>query len=120
MAAERLALLVRLPAWRHRAARADLDLALAAAAMDIPLEVYFLGAAVLQLAAERDSRPALLPPGYRAWATLSDVAGARVFAERAWLDRCASRSIPLILSPRALGPAELRDRWRQCRHVLMA
>ena len=37
--AERLGLLVRHPPWRHRAARADLDLAHAAVAMDLQLEV---------------------------------------------------------------------------------
>jgi sulfur relay (sulfurtransferase) DsrF/TusC family protein len=115
-----LALIVRRPPWHQRAARADLDLALAAMAMDIPLEVYFLGAALLQLARERDSRDALLPPGYRAWASLGDHAEVAVFAEQQWLDRCASRQIPLILRPRPLSRVAMTERWRCCRHVVAA
>jgi len=116
----RMALIVRDPPWHHRAARADVDLALAAAAMDFQLEVYFLGPALLQLAAERDSGPALLPGGYRAWASLCELTAARVYAEPDWLDECARRSIPLLLVPDSLSPAAMRDRWGQCRHILMA
>jgi sulfur relay (sulfurtransferase) DsrF/TusC family protein len=119
-AAGRLGLIVRHPPWRHRAARADLDLALAAVAMDYPVDVYFLGCALLQLAAERDSQAALLPPGYRAWASLPEQADVRVYAERAWLDVCARRAISLVLEPDPLDPGAMRDSWRRCRHVLMA
>ena len=115
----RLGLIVRHPPWRHRAARADLDLALAAVAMDYPIDVYFLGSALLQLAADRDSREALLPVGYRAWASLPAQADARVYAERAWLDACARRAVSLILEPEPLEPGAMRDSWRRCRHVVM-
>ena len=117
--AMRIGLIVRHPPWRHRAARADVDLALAAAAMDFRIEAYFLGSALLQLAAERDSRVALLPTGYRAWASLSELTDARVYAEPAWLDECARRCIPLLLDPEPLNPAAMRDSWRRCRHVLV-
>ena len=63
-----LALIVRDPPFAHRAARADLDVALAAAAMDFRLEIFFFGQAIMQLALERDCRDAMLPAGYRAWA----------------------------------------------------
>jgi len=117
--AGRIGLIVRHPPWRHRAARADLDLALAAAAMDFQLDVYFLGPALLQLAAERDSRGALLPTGHRAWGSLSEFADARVYAEQAWLEECARRSIALLFEPDPLSPEAMRDSWRRCRHVLM-
>ncbi len=120
VAADRLGLIVRHVPWRYRAARADIDLGLAAAAMDFQLEVYFLGPALLQLAAERDSRAALLPPGYRAWASLPELADARVYAEEAWLVLCARRSISLILDPSPLSPGAMRESWRSCRHVLVA
>jgi len=116
----RMGLIVRHPPWRQRAARADVDLALAAAAMDFRIEVYFLGSALLQLAAERDSRLALLPTGYRAWASLPGLSDVRVYAEQAWLDECRRRGIPLLLDPEPLSPAAMRDGWRRCRHVLMA
>jgi sulfur relay (sulfurtransferase) DsrF/TusC family protein len=114
-----LALIVRGHPWHHRAARADLDLALAAVAMDIDLEVYFLGGALMQLAAHRDSEDALLPPGYRAWAALPELAEARFYAEREWLDRCADAAIELILPVRALSAGQMRAGWRRCRHVLV-
>jgi sulfur relay (sulfurtransferase) DsrF/TusC family protein len=119
VAAERLGLIVRHPPWRHRVARADLDLALAAVAMDYPVDVYFLGSGLLQLAADRDSREALLPIGYRAWASLTEQAEARVYAERAWLDACARRSVSLILEPEPLEPRAMPASWRRCRHVVM-
>lgn len=115
----RMGLIVRHPPWHHRAARADVDLALAAAAMDFQIEVYFLGSALLQLTAERDSRMALLPTGYRAWVSLPGLTDARVYAEQAWLDVCARRGIPLLLDPDPLSPAAMRDSWRRCRHVLV-
>lgn len=116
---KRLALLVRGRPYRQRAARADLDLALAAAALDFDLDLYFLGAGLLQLAAGRDGAAALLPAGYRAWAALPDLTGLRAFAEREWLDRCARDSIELLLPVQALGAAEMKDRWRRCRHALL-
>jgi sulfur relay (sulfurtransferase) DsrF/TusC family protein len=118
-AADQMGLIVRHPPWRHRAARADLDLALAAAAMDFQLAIYFLGPALLQLAAKRDIRTALLPSGYRAWASLPELTDARVYAEQSWLDACADRSISLILDPAPLSPEAMRASWRRCRHVLM-
>jgi sulfur relay (sulfurtransferase) DsrF/TusC family protein len=114
-----LALIVRGHPWQHRAARADLDLALAAAAMDFGLDVYFLGEALMQLAADRDSETALLPPGYRAWAALPELAEARFYAEREWLDRCADAAIELILPVSALSADQMQARWRRCRHVLV-
>ena len=61
-----LGLLVARPPYAARAPRAELDLALAAAALDYRLEIYFLGSAVLQLADDRGAEPAMLPSGYRA------------------------------------------------------
>lgn len=114
-----LALIVRGQPWHRRAARADLDLALAAAAMDYGLEVYFLGGALLQLAADRDSESALLPPGYRAWAALPELAEMRLYAEREWLKRCERAAIELILPVRAVSADEMQAGWRRCRHVLV-
>ena len=114
-----LALIVRGHPWHHRAARADLDLALAAAAMDFGLEVFFLGGALMQLAADRDSEAAMLPPGYRAWAALPDLAELRIFAEREWLERCERAAIPLVLPVQALSADEMRAKWRRCRHALV-
>ena len=115
----RLALIVRGLPFGRRAPRADLDLALAAAAMDFDLEVYFLGAALLQLAAERDGAAALLPSGYRAWAALPGLAEVRVFGEREWLRRCERRGIDLAMPVEGLDPEQMRAGWRRCRQALV-
>jgi sulfur relay (sulfurtransferase) DsrF/TusC family protein len=115
----RLVLLLRGRPYRQRAARADLDLALTAAALDFDLDLYFLGAALLQLAAGRDGAAALLPAGYRAWGALPDLTGLRAYAEREWLERCARHSIELLLPVQGLDADEMTDRWRQCRHALL-
>lgn len=116
---QRLALLVRGGPYRQRAARADLDFALAAAALDFDLDLYFLGAALLQLAAGRDGAAALLPAGYRAWGALPDLTRLRAYAEREWLERCARHSIELLLPVQALDAVDMTGRWRRCRHALL-
>jgi sulfur relay (sulfurtransferase) DsrF/TusC family protein len=113
----RLALIVRNPPWGRRAARSDVDPALAAAAMDFRLEVYLLGAALMQLAAERDSSNAMLPAGYRAWAALPDLAEVTFFAEREWLKRCDRAAIRLLLPVQALSAEAMQSGWRACDFV---
>jgi sulfur relay (sulfurtransferase) DsrF/TusC family protein len=115
----RLALLVRDRPYSRRAARTDLDTALAAAAMDIEIELYFLGAAVLQLADRRDPAPALLPPGYRGWSALPELAEVQAFAEQEWLQRCERDGINLLLPLQGLDAAAMAERWRACRHALL-
>jgi len=114
-----LALIVRDPPFAQRAARADLDVALAAAALDFRLEIFFLGKAVMQLAHERDCHAAMLPVGYRAWAALPELAEVRMYAEPAWLERCERRMIPLLLRLEPLSTAEMSVRWRRCQQVMM-
>ena len=118
-AGRHLALIVRGSPYGRRAPRTDLDLALAAAALDFRLEIYFLGAALLQLAAERDGAAARLPPGYRAWAALPDLADVRLFAENEWLRRCMDHGIELLLPVEGLDRVQMRAGWRQCRNALV-
>jgi len=112
-----LALVVRNPPWGRRAARADVDVALAAAAMEFRLEVYLLGAALLQIAAERDSSEALLPAGYRAWSALPELSEVEFFGEREWLERCERASIRLLLPVQSLSAEAMQSGWRRCQHV---
>lgn len=114
-----LALIVRDPPFAQRAARADLDVALAASAIDFRLEIFFLGEAVMQLALERDGQAAMLPAGYRAWAALPELAEARMYAETAWLECCERRMIPLLVPVEPLSTAAMSARWRRCQHVMM-
>jgi sulfur relay (sulfurtransferase) DsrF/TusC family protein len=118
-----LALIVRSGPYRRRSARSQLDVALAAAALDMNLEVYFVGGALLQLAPQRDVSAALLPAGYRGWAGLAELADplfpVGVYAEQRWLERCVTAGIELNPKPQALGEAQMRRRWRGCHRVLV-
>lgn len=114
-----LALLVHSSPFENRVARADLDLALAAAALDFEIQVYFFGDSILQLATERNSTDALLPAGYRAWSALPDLAETMVYAEKEWLDSCTARGIKLVMDVKGLDPCGMAGNWRQARHVLV-
>ena len=114
-----IGLIVNAPPYRSRVARDGVDFALAAAAMDFELRVYFPGAAILQLVAARDPSAAVLPGGYRAWAALPDLAEARVFVERHWDTICRSGGLELTLPVELLDPGEMRKSWRCCDHVVV-
>jgi len=114
-----LALFVTGRPYHNRVARADIDIALAAAALDFNLQIYFSGAAIMQLAAERNSADAQLPGGYRAWAALPDLAEAAIYVEQEWLEFCSARGIELVLPVGALSPAAMQRAWRGCDHALV-
>ena len=114
-----LALLVQDAPYRSREVRASLDVALAAAAMDFQLEIYFRGAAIMQLAREMDGETALLPAGYRAWAGLPELVDTGFFAEQGRLEQCANRGIELLLPVTGLSPEEWRRRWRLCDRAMV-
>ena len=115
----KLARIVRSRPYAHRAARADLDFALAAAAMGFELEIYFLGEALLQLTDRRNPEGAMLTPGYRAWAALPDLASTRVFAEAHWTNRVQELGIDLIMPVESLPPDRMRQSWRECPQVMV-
>jgi sulfur relay (sulfurtransferase) DsrF/TusC family protein len=114
-----LALLVRTPPYRSREPRAELDVALAALTLDFELEVYFLGDALLQLAANKDGGDAGLPAGYKAWAALSELGTVRLFGESGWLRRCERLGTDLLLQVDGLGAARMKTRWRACDRVIV-
>lgn len=113
-----LAILVASAPYKARSARHELDVALAAAALDFRLEVYFLGSALLQLVTG-SAAEALLPPGYRGWGALPDLGDARFFAEQAWLDRMRAGGATMALPVEGLDPAAMKRRWRGCRHSMV-
>lgn len=114
-----LALLVQGNPYENRASRASLDLALAAAAMDFQLFVYFQGAAIAQLLSRRDCEGALLPPGYRAWAALPELTETVVYGEKAWVDYFSRMRTELILPARALSALQFRTHWRRHDHAMV-
>jgi sulfur relay (sulfurtransferase) DsrF/TusC family protein len=114
-----LGMIVNTPPYGNRTARDSIDFALAAAAMDFELRVYFPGLAILQLAAERNASAAMLPGGYRAWAALPDLSAARIFVEQQWQVFCQARELDLVMPVEALSAAGMKQSWRGCDHVIV-
>jgi sulfur relay (sulfurtransferase) DsrF/TusC family protein len=114
-----LALIVNSQPYEHRVARANIDLALAAAAFDFEIQVYFTGSSILQLGAERNTGGAMLPPGYRAWAALPELAETSFYAEQGWLDFCVDNGVKLLMPVEALSSSRMKQAWRNCRHVMV-
>jgi hypothetical protein len=112
-------LVLRSGPYRQRSARSQLDVALVAAALDVPLRLYFLADAALQLADERDTRPAGLPVGYRGWASIASMAQVAAFAEPGWLERMAQLGIEPLLKVQARTRAQMRADWEKCAKLLV-
>jgi sulfur relay (sulfurtransferase) DsrF/TusC family protein len=121
-----LGLVIRSGAYAQRSPRTQLDVALLAATLDFRLSLYFVGEAVLQLAHGHGVRPdtsaALLPPGYRAWASLPGLferSLLEVFAEPHWLDRMQHGGLVASLQLQAMTSEEMRSSWNRCDRVLV-
>lgn len=118
----RLGLIVRSTSYLQRSARTQLDVALLAATLDCDLRLYFIGAAVLQLIPKGDTRPALLPAGHRAWASLPelfDKATLQTFVEPAWLEQLQANNVHSCLHLQASSPQEMRQDWTACDRLLV-
>lgn len=114
-----LALIIQSPPYQNRAARDGIDFALAAAAMEYELRVYFPGLAIMQLACERNSAEALLPAGYRAWSALPEISAAGIYAERSWMEYFQSRGLKWVMPVKALSASALKQSWRACDHAVV-
>lgn len=113
-----LGFIVRQAPYAQRSPRAQLDFALAAASLEIPLEIYFLGPAVWQLAARRDPQAAGLPGGLKGWAAVAELTPARFFAQAEAFDELAQARTGWLVEVEALEIASMARRWRNCRQVM--
>jgi len=121
MSAFRLGLIVRDSAYEQRWARTQLDVAMLATTLDFNLHIYFLGKAVLQLVDRGDTAAALLPAGYRAWASLPELAEQaefQVFADVVWLERLRRIGQETCLPVRACSVIEMRREMKLCDRLL--
>ena len=114
-----IGLVLRSGPYHQRSARAQLDVALAAAALEQPLRLYFLGAAVLQLLGCREPAKAHLPPGYRAWASLPELTAVTAFAEAGWLDWLEQNGMTSVLPLETATRQQMQADWRACQRVLV-
>jgi len=114
-----IALIVRTPPYRQRAARAQTDVAAVAAALGCPLRLYFVGLAALQLRARREPGAAALPAGYRAWASLTELTEVRAWVEPRWLRFFPPGADDWLLAPAAMEAGAMARDWRRCAAVLV-
>ena len=113
-----LGLIVRQAPYAQRCPRAQLDVALAAAVLELPLEVYFLGDSVWQLAAERDTSMAKLPGGLKGWAALPGMTSIRFFAAEGQCLRMRQQGAEPIVTVEELNSDSMARRWRACVQVM--
>jgi len=116
---QRLGLVVRSGPWRGRSNRDQLDVALAAAAMGMELDLFFVGEGALQLLTGRDGAAAGLPPGHRAWASLAELTPTRVFMETSRYEALHSAGLHTLVRTEPLGQADMRARQDRCDRVLV-
>ena len=112
----RLALVVRSDPLADRSARAQLDVALAAAAMDVPLEVYFVGAGARHLLPASSAAGAGLPSAQRAWPALAGLTAVSAWAEPGIAEDATPHG---DWGVRPLALADMAERWSACRWVLV-
>lgn len=115
----RLGLLIRSGPWCGRSSRDQLDIALAAAALGFELELFFMGAGVLQLLADRDGRQAGLPPGHKAWASLTDLAPTRAWVEQGRFEQIQAAGVGWLMTVQAAEAGAMLVRQAQCDRLLV-
>lgn len=113
-----LALVVRKAPYAQRSARTQLDVVLAAATLELPMEVYFLGEGVWQLAAEREPGAAGLPRGLKGWAAIDQMTRVAYFAEAGALQVMRDHNVDTVVAVEGLDQSAIADRWLACRQVM--
>ena len=113
-----LALVVQQAPYAQRSARAQLDFALAAATLELPLEIFFLGDAAWQLVKERESASAGLPRGLKGWAAIITMTRVSFFADADCVELIRGHGAETVVSLEGLDRTEIADRWCSCRQVV--
>ena len=114
----RLGLVIRQAPYAQPAPRSQLDMALAAASLEMPLDIFFLGDGVWQLAANRDPAAADLPAGLKGWAAVPDLTDSRFYVHQASHDRFTQLGGKTIVPVTALSGPAIAERWRACSRVM--
>jgi len=114
-----LGLLMRCLPYEQRSAREQVDIALTAAALEIPLRLYFQGGSVLQLVNERDTFSARLPPGYRSWGSLTELTAVCAHAEPEWLEMLSESGLATVLDLSPMRLQAMRGDLALCTRVLV-
>lgn len=113
----RLGLVIHRAPYEGRHAGAQLDAALAAAALGMPLELFFLGDGLLQLCPDVSPAGAALPPGLKAWKSLPGLTEVRAWAPSGH-PLLGDAAIEWLLPLRVEAPEALARRRAACDRVL--
>ena len=113
-----LALIVRQAPYSQRSARTQLDVALAAATLELPLEVFFLGVSVWQIATERETAAAGFAGGLKGWGAVSQMTSVAFFAEASQLQVLLQQGVETVVAVEGLDGPELAMRWQACGKVM--
>ncbi len=93
-------------------------MALAAAALELPLEIYFIGNGIRQLAGNHEPETAALPPGLKGWAAITDMTAARFFAEPDRVHHMENLRLKTTVRLESLDRAGMSRRWRNCSRMM--
>ena len=119
MALRRLGLLVRQPPWGGRSGRDQLDLAMAAAALEIELELFFIGDGVLQLLDQRQPLAAQLPSTHLGWRALSELTRVQAYAQSGFLSAPLEDEARLLPGLQFLDTGAMHALQGRCDRVLV-
>ena len=114
-----LGIIVRSEPYSGRAGRERLDPALAAASLEIPLEVFFIGDGVLHLLV--DQRSEFLPAAQytKAWGALTGLSDAvALYADSGALERMSALAGDLGIEVQVLDSAAIAKKMNECRAVI--
>lgn len=115
----RLGLIVRSAPWQGRSGRDALDIALASATLDLELELFFVGEGVQQLLADRTPERAGLPAGWRAWASLGELAPTRFHVEAATAAALEDVGARWLVAPELVDAEVQAERQAACDRLLV-
>lgn len=117
MATVRLGLVINRAPDTDRGLREHLDMALAAAALEWPLCLVFIGDGLRQLLAQAEPAQAALPSGLKAWLSLEELTTVRWMALTDELAALDEAGVQWLRRPDAVDREVLRDGLTQCDRV---
>lgn len=114
-----LGILVRSDPYDRRGGRERLDPVLAAASLEIPLKIFFVGDGVLHLVPRQQPGDLPASPYTRAWAALSELSEqVELVAESAALKQVSGWSGELIVEVRECDKKSIARELNECGAVI--
>ncbi len=115
----KIGLVVRSGPYQGRSSRDQVDVALAAATLDLELELFFTGEGVLQLLADRDAQAGKLPGGLRGWKSLPGLTLVNAWVADSALEAFVGPETRLILDVQRASESEIALRLAGCDQAMV-